>query len=80
VVEDNTRLRQATARQLEALGYRVREAEHAVAALAILAGEDRVDLLFSDVVMPGTIDGIGSTCGYRPDRVPESATFPTSFE
>jgi PAS domain S-box-containing protein len=58
VVEDNTRLRQATARQLEALGYRVREAEHAVAALAILAGEDRVDLLFSDVVMPGTIDGI----------------------
>lgn len=30
--------------------------------------------------LTGTIDGIGSTCGYRPDRVPESATFPTSFE
>ena len=30
--------------------------------------------------LTGTIDGVGSRCGYRPDRVPESAQFPTSSE
>ncbi|MGA3399994.1 MAG: PAS-domain containing protein [Acetobacteraceae bacterium] len=57
VVEDNAQLRQATVRQLAELGYRVLEAEHAAAALAILSGQ-RVDLLFTDVVMPGTMDGL----------------------
>jgi len=57
VVEDNAQLRQATMRQLVELGYRVLEAEHAAAALAILSGE-RVDLLFTDVVMPGNMDGV----------------------
>jgi DNA-binding NtrC family response regulator len=57
VVEDNTQLRQATVRQLAELGYRVVEAEHAAAALAILSGES-VDLLFTDVVMPGAMDGL----------------------
>jgi PAS domain S-box-containing protein len=57
VVEDNAQLRQATVRQLVDLGYRVLEAEHAAAALAILAGE-HVDLLFTDVVMPGSMDGL----------------------
>jgi PAS domain S-box-containing protein len=58
LVEDNASLRQTTARQLQDLGYQVREAEHADAALVILASGDRVDLLFSDVVMPGSMDGI----------------------
>lgn len=57
VVEDNARLRQATVRQLTELGYRVLEAEHAAAALAVLSDE-RVDLLFTDVVMPGSMDGL----------------------
>jgi signal transduction histidine kinase/DNA-binding response OmpR family regulator len=58
LVEDNALLRRATARQLKDLGYQVREAEDAEAALVILASGDRVDLLFSDVVMPGTMDGL----------------------
>ncbi len=57
VVEDNVQLRHATVRQLTELGYRVLQAEHAAAALAILSGE-RVDLLFTDVVMPGNMDGL----------------------
>jgi PAS domain S-box-containing protein len=57
VVEDNAQLRQATVRQLAELGYRVLEAEHAAAALANLSGE-HVDLLFTDVVMPGSMDGL----------------------
>jgi PAS domain S-box-containing protein len=58
VVEDNAQLRQITVRQLTELGYRVLHAERADAALAILAGDDRVDLLFTDVVMPGMMDGV----------------------
>jgi two-component system cell cycle sensor histidine kinase/response regulator CckA len=58
VVEDNTPLRHATTRQLLALGYQVREAADSAAAMVILASGDRVDLLFSDVVMPGAMDGL----------------------
>jgi PAS domain S-box-containing protein len=58
VVEDNPRLRQVTARQLSELGYKVKEAEHAESALALLARDDRVDLLFTDIVMPGIMDGL----------------------
>ena len=65
VVEDNAQLRQAAVRQLAQLGYRVLEAEHAAAALAILSGE-HVDLLFTDVVMPGT--WMGSTWPATPSR------------
>ncbi|HVC62442.1 MAG TPA: PAS-domain containing protein [Acetobacteraceae bacterium] len=57
VVEDNTQLRQATVRQLTALGYRVLEAECAAAAMAVLSGA-QVDLLFTDLVMPGSMDGL----------------------
>jgi PAS domain S-box-containing protein len=58
VVEDNAPLRRAATRQLVDLGYQVREAGHAAEALAILAEGNPVDLLFTDVVMPGTMDGV----------------------
>jgi light-regulated signal transduction histidine kinase (bacteriophytochrome)/CheY-like chemotaxis protein len=58
LVEDNAALRQTAERQLADLGYRVRVAEHAGSALAILTDGSRVDLLFTDVVMPGPMDGI----------------------
>ena len=58
VVEDNARLRNVAVRGLRALGYRTREAENAEAALVILARLDDVDLLFTDVIMPGQMDGI----------------------
>ena len=38
---------------LKELGYRVLEASEAEAALAILRGPARIDLLFTDVVLPG---------------------------
>ena len=58
LVEDNAPLRRATAQQLAVLGYAVHEAENAASALEILRGTQPVDLLFSDVVMPGSMDGI----------------------
>jgi CheY-like chemotaxis protein len=58
VVEDNAPLRRATVRQLTELGYHTIEAENATATLAILTSAVPVDLLFTDVVMPGGIDGL----------------------
>jgi signal transduction histidine kinase len=59
VVDDNVQLRRVTARQLVRLGYRVLEAQDASTARAILQTNSAVSLLFSDVVMPGDMDGIG---------------------
>jgi CheY-like chemotaxis protein len=58
LVEDNEPLRLATARQLRDLGYRVREAGNSDAALSLLRSNEPLDLLFSDVVMPGQLDGM----------------------
>ena len=58
VVEDNEPLRRVTVQGLSILGYQVQEAENAAAALDVLAKHDDVQLLFTDVVMPGDIDGL----------------------
>jgi PAS domain S-box-containing protein len=57
VVEDNPQLRKLTLRRIELLGYRVLEADDGPSALAILDGEQVVQLIFSDVVMPGGMTG-----------------------
>src|SRR5262249_45152087 len=59
-VEDNPALRRTVLRQLRQLrqlGYQALEADGPAAALAVLERE-KVDLLFTDVVMPGGMDGI----------------------
>jgi PAS domain S-box-containing protein len=57
VVEDNEKLRRVVVRQIAGLGYRLFEAEDAAAALAILRGREHIDLLFTDIVMPGEMSG-----------------------
>ena len=59
VVEDGVRLRKLAKRSLESLGYQVREAKHAAEAVSILSGDYTTDLLFSDIVMPGSMNGRG---------------------
>ena len=56
-VEDNPEVRRVVCRQLANLGYRVREAESADAALQLLHQGEAVDLLFTDVVMAGGMSG-----------------------
>ena len=56
-VEDNPDIRATVVRQLRDLGYRVHEAASAEAALQILDGEAAVDLLFTDMIMPGGLNG-----------------------
>jgi CheY-like chemotaxis protein len=57
VVEDNATVRKSVVRQLQKLGYRTLEAEDGQEALAILERDPRIDLVFSDVVMPGGMSG-----------------------
>ncbi len=57
MVEDNKDLRAVTVKQLSDLGYRTLEAENAKAALRMLATHPEVDLLFTDIIMPGGMTG-----------------------
>jgi signal transduction histidine kinase len=57
LVDDNAALRRATLRRLTGFGYRVEEAEHGPAALALLDAGKRFNLLFTDIGLPGGING-----------------------
>jgi PAS domain S-box-containing protein len=57
VVEDDNSLRAYTTESLRELGYRVLEAASAAEALEVLGDDGHVDLLFTDVVMPGGTNG-----------------------
>lgn len=58
VVEDEALIRFATADLLRHDGHLVLEAATADEALALLAAGVRIDAIFSDVQMPGRLDGI----------------------
>jgi CheY-like chemotaxis protein len=57
VVEDDEALRAYTVETLGELGYRVLAAANGAAALEILKDGKTIDLLFTDVVMPGGVNG-----------------------
>ncbi len=57
VVEDNAGLRKIVMRQLRDAGYRVLEAADAEAAMEIIDSSEPIDLLLTDIVMPGAMDG-----------------------
>ena len=57
VVEDDPPLRAYTVEILTELGYRVLEAPNGPAALALLDKNRDIDLLFTDIVMPGGMNG-----------------------
>jgi signal transduction histidine kinase len=53
IVEDEEDVRSATSELLSALGYQILEARDADHALAVLEQAPPIDLLFTDVIMPG---------------------------
>jgi PAS domain S-box-containing protein len=57
VVEDDSRVRQLTVKRLKLIGYQVLEAADGPSALEILRRGAHVDLLFTDLVMPGGLSG-----------------------
>lgn len=58
LVEDHPVVRAATADALTESGYEVLEAENADEALHLLAANERVDLLFTDLNLTGDMTGL----------------------
>jgi PAS domain S-box-containing protein len=58
VAEDNDDVRELAVSMLELAGYKVLEASSGETALALLEKNPGVDLLFSDVIMPGGMNGL----------------------
>lgn len=59
VVEDELLIRLMVSEELREAGFDVIEAFNAEEALAVLNSAVQVDLVFSDVRMPGSLDGLG---------------------
>ncbi len=57
VVEDDTLVRRYVVTQIESLGYTTLEAGNAAEALATIDDAGTIDLLFTDVIMPGSMNG-----------------------
>ena len=57
VVEDDPCVREFACSVLDSLGYNILEADNAVSALNMVEEGLQVDLLFSDVIMPGGLSG-----------------------
>jgi CheY-like chemotaxis protein len=91
LVEDDALVRRHAAALLAGLGYRTLVAENGAAALKVLAGGEPVDLVFTDMVMPGGMSGralaesaqrlrprvkILFTSGYTTEMLPERSDAP----
>ncbi|CAL76655.1 putative sensor histidine kinase with PAS/PAC and Response regulator receiver domains [Bradyrhizobium sp. ORS 278] len=57
IVEDDPLVRQHAVTQVKSLGYTTLAAANAAEALAVLEQHPEIDLLFTDVIMPGGMNG-----------------------
>jgi signal transduction histidine kinase/CheY-like chemotaxis protein len=57
VVEDDPRVREQASAQLESLGYKIKAAQNAAEALALIDAGAAFDLLFTDVMLSGGMSG-----------------------
>ena len=69
VVEDETLIRELVAEELEVAGYTVIIANDADQAIAILEARQDIHLVFTDINMPGSMDGLKLAAAVR-DRWP----------
>jgi CheY-like chemotaxis protein len=67
VVEDEVLVRLMVGEALREQGFAVIEAASADEALMVLASATHIDLVLTDIQMPGTINGIGLTRNIRRD-------------
>jgi PAS domain S-box-containing protein len=58
IVEDNAQVGDVSTLMLEQLGYNIVRVGCAEDALALLAGPHEVNVVFTDIVMPGDMDGL----------------------
>jgi PAS domain S-box-containing protein len=59
LVEDDDEVASLSTEMIRELGYRITRVASAEAALGALANGRDIDIVFSDVMMPGTMDGLG---------------------
>jgi PAS domain S-box-containing protein len=59
IVDDSAEVAEVTSSMFEQLGYATVYRDSAEGALDLLADGAKIDLVFSDIVMPGAIDGVG---------------------
>ena len=64
-VEDDALVREAVVEALRAAGFTVRIAVNGEEALALLGRDAAVDIVFSDIVMPGSVSGIDLAAAVR---------------
>jgi PAS domain S-box-containing protein len=77
LVEDNPEVREVAGMLLDQLGYRVCPVQSASAAWQLLESGAAVDLVFTDIVMPGELDGVA--LAYRiKEEYPDIAVLLTS--
>jgi signal transduction histidine kinase/CheY-like chemotaxis protein len=79
VVEDDEDVRANTVELLEELGYRVLEAPDGAAALGVLEANGGVDLLFTDVALPGGLDGAQLADEVRKQQLDLPVLFTTGY-
>lgn len=77
VVDDEPLLRMAATDALEEAGCRVFEAANADEAIQVMESGERVDLLVTDIQMPGSMSGLGLTRTIR-SRWPDVQVMVTS--
>ncbi len=59
IVEDEVLIRMSSAATLEDAGFRVLEAGNSAEAVQILMANKDIDVLMTDVCLPGEMDGLG---------------------
>jgi two-component system, response regulator PdtaR len=59
IIEDDFLTRYSAAEYLREKGFRVIEAENAAEAISVLVAGTCVDVVFSDINMPGSLNGLG---------------------
>ncbi|OBV40382.1 response regulator [Janthinobacterium psychrotolerans] len=77
VVEDEEEVRRSTVELLSALGYKVLQAAHAGAALNLVRSGIPIDLVFTDVIMPGEISSLQLSEAVR-EHLPDTQILFTS--
>lgn len=68
VVADEVLVRMAVSDYLRECGYNVVETSDASEAIEVMKAEVEVDVVFSDIAMPGSLDGFGLAHWIRRER------------
>jgi CheY-like chemotaxis protein len=79
VVEDDILVRTYVIAQLKGLGYATLSASNATEAIALVEGGAKFDLLFTDVIMPGGMNGRQLAEELNKRRVPFKVLFTSGY-